>query len=187
MTGSRNLLWLLPLILLATSPLWWPSLSAFLQPRGDFTTPLDSRLHQNKSFSMQAVRLIQNKGNRKDMVLNASEVMTTPEDQNRMEMKDITATLFDDKNRPINIVSGEAEYDIKRQELLLQNDVVLTSPDGYELKTQVLRYFTKEREVKTAEAVSLAGSNLDLKGKGMFLDLDSNAFRIGGRVYFRTW
>lgn len=38
--NPRNLLWMLPLLLFATSPLWQPSVSAFLAPRGGYNPKL---------------------------------------------------------------------------------------------------------------------------------------------------
>ncbi len=187
MTGTRNLIWLLPLILLISSPLWWSPLAAFLQPRGDFTTPANNNRQRFKAFTMQGVSLIQNKGGKRELVLEALEVSSSPSKENNLEMMEIDAILFDDQNRQISITSGEADYDTKKQILTLLDNVILTSPDGYELKTEVLRFLTKYRKIKTAAAVSLTGKNLDLKGKTMFLDLDSNNFRIGGRVFFNTW
>ena len=38
--NPRNLLWLIPLVLLVTSPLWKPALTDFLTPRGGFDSSL---------------------------------------------------------------------------------------------------------------------------------------------------
>ena len=55
--NPRNLLWMLPLLLFATSPLWQPSVSAFLAPRGGYNPKLAQPQDESpiQNFVMEAV------------------------------------------------------------------------------------------------------------------------------------
>ena len=43
-SNPRNLLWMLPLLLLVSSPLWVPPLSDFLTPRGGYNPKLAQQI-----------------------------------------------------------------------------------------------------------------------------------------------
>ena len=63
--NPRNLLWMVPLLLFATSPLWQPPVSAFLAPRGGYNpklaqlqeeTPLQNFLMESVAITMTIER-----------------------------------------------------------------------------------------------------------------------------------
>lgn len=187
MSGPRNLLWLLPVLILAISPWWWSLAADFLAPRGTFTTTPDLTQILPKNFVLKDVIFTQSKKGEDELKLYAKTI-STKGDESFLEMQDVNALLYGKDNKPIFISSGEAIYESAKRILTLINDVNVENKEaGYEIKTQALRYLIDFRKIKTAMTVELTGTNATIKGTSMFYDLDSGNFRVGGRVFCDTW
>jgi LPS export ABC transporter protein LptC len=61
-------------------------------------------------------------------------------------------------------------------------DVVLTSSDGYQLKTHSVSYRHLEKIVSTPDPVEIEGEQLRLTGKGMLVNMEAKTFKILGQV-----
>ena len=182
MTRRRNLLILLPLLLLVSAPLWRDGVANFLKPRGEFDLKGKSGLVTTRLFTMKEVRLSQSTKGIKEWDIKAAKVYSEGADSDiRMDVVD---AVFYDKEKPsANISSAEATYDEKKQILTLMDDVHLVTRDGYELRTEVLLYLAEFQKVKTAAKVRLSGEDVDIRGNSLFYDLKTGAFRVGGRVF----
>ena len=182
MTWRRNLLILLPLLLLVAAPLWRNGVANFLKPRGEFDLKGKSGSAPTRLFTMEEVRLSQSTKGIKEWDIKAAKVYSEgPDSDIRIDVLD---AVFYDKEKPdANISSAEATYDEKKQVLTLMDNVHLVTNDGYELRTEVLRYLAGFRKVKTAAKVRLSGEDVDIRGNSLFYDLKTGDFRVGGRVF----
>ena len=182
MTRRRNLLILLPLLLLVSAPLWRDGVTNFLNPRGEFDLKDKSGSVPTRLFTMEEVFMSQSTKGIKEWDIKAAKVYSEGSDSDiRLDVVD---AVFYDKEKPdANISSAEAVYDEKKQILTLMDNVHLVTRDGYELRTEVLCYLAEFQKVKTAAKVRLSGEDIDIRGKSLFYDLKTGAFRVGGRVY----
>jgi len=64
----------------------------------------------------------------------------------------------------------------------LEGDVLLTSSDGYRLKTRSIAYRHEERKAQTADPVEIEGEEIRVKGNGMVVDIEARTFRILNQV-----
>ncbi|MBU0730052.1 MAG: LPS export ABC transporter periplasmic protein LptC [Proteobacteria bacterium] len=186
MSGPRNLLWILPLILVAASPIWWPLAGSFLKPRGDFTSKTNMLPPPPRTFTLEGVNYIQTTGGKEELRLITRKISTLA-DETQLAMEEVRATLYNTAGDPLEIDGGVAFYDTSKQILTMLDNVQVAGRDGYEVRTDALRYMVKDRTIKSAELVELEGKNIKVKGQGLFYDLDTGAFRVGGRVFFDTW
>ncbi len=183
MTGTRNLLWFIPLSAILTAPFWWPHAASFLNPRGNFGSGAVNSTYIPKTFSLEGVTFTQTREGLDDFLLSA-ELLSTVGSETRLELRKVQATVYDNDRRPILISSGEALYDTSRNILTLLDNVEIVSEDGYRIRTEALRYLVKYKKIKTAAPVELTGENSRVTGTGLYCDLASGAFRVGGRVSF---
>ena len=177
---KRNLVWIIPLVLLFATPLWWEAAGSLLAPRGDFSTPPPPSEDKLKRFTMKGVTLSHCRDGKNEFLLNAEKVSSTGQDD-RLQLHEVKAEITGE-GTPTIITSGEAFFHTGRQILTMLDRVSIKMADGQEIKTEALRYLVKFRKVKTAEDVVLNGNGVGIKGSTMFYDLAKGALRVGGRV-----
>jgi len=181
MNLKRNAIWLLPLMAIASSPVWWHLAGDLLKPRGSLESPPPPAIAQLKSFVMERMVMIQNRGGRDEFILKAAKVNSGIH-EDVLLMDEIEAQLFDSGGPPAVLTGGEAFYDTGREIITIIDDVRMRTPEGQEMRTEAVRYLAKYRKVKTAEAVLLTGENLRVAGNNMFYDLTAGKLRLGGGI-----
>ncbi|MEN8136079.1 MAG: LPS export ABC transporter periplasmic protein LptC [Thermodesulfobacteriota bacterium] len=181
MNVKRNSVWLLPLLVILSGPLWWPTVADLLKPRGSFDTPAPPSSSQLKTFVLDEVLLIQNRDGHDEFVLKAAKINNGIHDD-LLELEEIEVQLLDGDGRPTVLTGGEAFYHTDQQIITIIDNVRLRTPDGQEMRTEALRYLTKYRKIKTAEDIWLADEKARVAGGNMFYDLVDGNFRVGGGV-----
>ncbi len=180
MQGSRNLLWFLPLLLLVASPVWWPSVVDFLQPRGGFFQA-ETVGGKERNFSMEKVIFTQTKKGEIDLEVKAALVLTS-KGESVIELREIEAVIHDNDGRPVRITGGTAHYDTQKQALTVRDNVEVLSPEGYRLETESLSYFVKAGRIENDKPVFIQSKSVKASGAGFRLDLSSGDFYLDGRV-----
>jgi len=168
------------LLALLTAPLWWDGAGRLLGPKVTAVVTASAPSQQLNTFVMHRVAMSQNRGGFEELLVKADKVQSG-QSANELQMYAVAGQLFG--NRRSLLVSGaEAFYDQVRQIFTISKQVKLVSSDGYRLQSEALSYFPMESKVKTDEAVSLTGSGLKLRGKGLVYDLLTGDFQVVGRV-----
>src|SRR5574340_866071 len=88
---------------------------------------------------LEKIRFVEDKEGKKTWELEAKAIHQY-QDQNIMRLEEVKVTLFSDEGR-VFVISGregKVHQDSKNMELV--GDVVLTSSDGYRLKTDSISY-----------------------------------------------
>ncbi len=181
MNVKRNFVWLLPLLIIISGPLWWSGVGELLKPRGSFDAPAPPPRTQLKTFVLDEVLLVQNRDGRDEFTLKAARINSGIH-EDVLELEKIEVQLVGDDGRPTLLSGGEAIYHTGQQIITIIDNVRLQTADGQEMRTEALRYLTKYRKLKTAENVWLADEKVQVAGGNMFYDLIDGNFRIGGGV-----
>lgn len=181
MTGARNILWLLPVLLLVSAPAWWAPVTAFLAPRGDFAAAASEPARTPTSFVMDKVYFTQRRGGALEWAIHTARLSTVGSGS-VMEMETVQADLFDQDRVKFHIVSNAGQYDSNELALTLSGDVRVTSNEGFTILSPLLRYFEKERSIKTDRPVFIAGRDMEIKGRGLVYNLATGAYTVFGRL-----
>ncbi len=67
----------------------------------------------------------------------------------------------------------------------LVGDVVLTSSDGYRLKTHSVSYHHLEKKVTTSDPVEIEGNRFSWPVRGMLVDMEAKTFKVLNQVKTR--
>ena len=185
MTGVRNLLWLIPLILLAGWPAYGPVLSRFLAPRGDFGENVRPG-KATKRFVMTDVVYLQEMNGSPDWRITTRR-LATGKGEDLLEMEAVSAVLFRNDQEHLRVSSVTGLYDRTNEILTLQDNVDLTTSDGYLIHTALLTYQEGEKKITTPAPLRITGRNMDIHASGLDYNLATGAFSLGGRVKFSTW
>jgi len=181
LAGSRNLLWGIPLVLLLASPLWKPALENFLSPHGHLRIKKGEAV-EDKSFDLTDIRLSRYDNGQLDLVLNAAKVQSGQTGIDGLQLVDVDALLMEQGREKARISGGEGFYDGEKEILTLVDDVKVVVKNKYELQADALRYLIDYKMVKTATDIFFKSSDFSVHGRGMSYNLESGAYRVGGRL-----
>ena len=176
MKNSRNFLWIIPLGLFVTSPIWKPSVAAFLKPRGGYDARLAARagrLQQN--FVMDTITITLTSKGVEEWVVKAERAFTGKSDR-ELGMIGVDA-LYKGKNEPITITSSRGTYYIDQRHLILIDNVVVRKlKAGEVLYTDLLHYYDAGKMVVSPVPVDIKGPQFSLQAGRMDYDLSTDGY-----------
>ncbi len=182
MKNLRNLLWMVPLALLVTSPLWKGTVADFLRPRGGYDPKLAAeaaRVQQN--FVMDSLTLTLTTMGEEEWVINARRAFTGKTDR-ELGMIDVDA-LYTGKNQPITITSNRGTYYLDKRHLILIDNVVIRKPKaGETLYTDLLHYYDATKMLISPVVVDIKTPTFTLQAGRMDYDLTTDGYEFSHGV-----
>ncbi|OGP64832.1 MAG: LPS export ABC transporter periplasmic protein LptC [Deltaproteobacteria bacterium RBG_13_47_9] len=130
---------------------------------------------------LEKIRFVEDKHGQKTWELEAKSIQQY-QGQNIMLLEEVKVTFFTKEGQSFIISGnkGKVYQDSKNMELV--GDVVLTSSDGYRLKTHSISYHNSEKKVTTSDTVEIEGEQIRLVGKGMWVDMEAKIFKVLNQV-----
>ena len=130
---------------------------------------------------LEKIQFVEDKHGQKTWELEAKSVQQY-QDQNIMVLEDVKVTFYAKEGQTFLLTGkkGKVYQDSKNVDLV--GDVVLTSNDGYKLKTQSIAYRHSEKMVSTSDPVEIEGEQIRLTGKGMLVNIEDKTFKILSQV-----
>ena len=191
MKDPRNLLWIIPLAVLLSLPLWKPLAVDFLSPdRGKIIRPVPSLTNTRAltSTEMDGVHFEQSKNGIREWLLTATRLYSTENDSN-MELEDVSARFFGStgNNRETDIRSQKARYNTETKQLILKGNVLVQNQKGYEMRTESLEYVAADKKIRTTSAVNVKGSNIEVSGNRLLYDTVTGDYSLEGNVVCKVW
>lgn len=182
--NPRNLLWMLPLLLFATSPLWQPSVSAFLAPRGGYNTklaqPQDESPMQN--FVMDSVAITMTTNGMEEWQIDAERAYTGEQDH-EIEMEQVSAMYIGTEKEPINIESRKGTYLIDKRHLVLTDHVKVVKPTQNQVMlSERLEYDDVSKMLVSPGKVFIQAPDMKLNAGRMDYDFSTEGFDFTNRV-----
>jgi LPS export ABC transporter protein LptC len=182
--NPRNLLWMVPLLLFVTSPLWQPPVAAFLAPRGGYNPKLAQAVDESpiQNFIMDSVAITLTSKGQEEWQIDAVRAFTGEQDH-EIEMVDVSAMYIGTEKEPINISSRKGKYNINKRHLILTDHAVVTKPTKeQQLTSDRLDYYDATKMVVSPGKVELQAPGLKLIGGRMDYDLSTNGYEFSNRV-----
>ncbi len=136
---------------------------------------------EGADMQLKRIRFVEDKQGQKTWELEAESVNQYQE-QNIMVLEDIKLTFYAKEGRVIYLTAKQGKVYQDSKNLDLAGDVVLTSSDGYQLKTHSASYRHSEKVVSTSDPVEIDGEQIRLTGKGMLVNVEAKTFRILSEV-----
>ena len=133
---------------------------------------------------LEKIRLVEDKHGQKTWELEAKSIQQY-QNQNIMELEDVKVIVYmkEDRSFIISGNRGKVYQDSKDMELV--GDVLLTSSDGYRLKTHSVSYHHSEKKVTTPDLVEIEGKEIYLVGTGMCVDMEAKTMKVLNQVKTR--
>ncbi|MDR2551252.1 MAG: LPS export ABC transporter periplasmic protein LptC [Desulfobulbus sp.] len=182
--NPRNLLWLLPVLLFVTSPLWRPPLAAFLAPRGGYNPKLAQPQEESpiQNFVLESVAITMTSNGKEEWQIDANRAYTQGDDH-EIEMEEVSAMYIGSEREPINIESRKGLYFIDKRHLVLTDHVKVVKP----LRNQVmlserLEYDDADKVLVSPGKVTILAPGMKLNAGRMDYDFSTEGFEFSDRV-----
>ncbi|WP_310599729.1 LPS export ABC transporter periplasmic protein LptC [Desulfobulbus sp.] len=182
--NPRNLLWLLPVLLFVTSPLWRPPLAAFLAPRGGYNPKLAQPQEESpiQNFILESVAITMTSNSKEEWQIDANRAYTQGDDH-EIEMEEVSAMYIGSEREPINIESRKGLYLIDKRHLVLTDHVKVVKP----LRNQVmlserLEYDDADKVLVSPGKVTILAPGMKLNAGRMDYDFSTEGFEFSDRV-----
>ena len=133
------------------------------------------------SQEMQKVHFVEDKHGRKTWELEANTIRLYQE-ENISVLEDVKVTFYAKEGRIFYLTAKQGKVHQVSKDVELTGDVILTSNDGYQLKTQSASYQHSEKTVSTSDPVEIEGDQIRLTGKGMWVNMDDKTFKVLSQV-----
>lgn len=179
----RNLLWLVPLMLFVTSPLWKPAVTSFLQPRGMFDpSAVKQPTEQQQSFVMDAITITMSSWGRVEWIVNAKQAFTVKSDK-EIGMLEVDALYTGDEKEHTRITSDRGLYNIDESHLVLIENVVVDKPVSQQrMYTDLLHYYNDKKMIISPGKVEIRGPDFTIRAGRLEYDLVSKGYDFSNRV-----
>jgi LPS export ABC transporter protein LptC len=139
---------------------------------------------EDTKMNLEKVHFVEDKAGKKTWELEAQSVQQY-EDQNLLILRDVKVTVYTKEGRSFVISGKEGRVHQDSKDAELSGNVILTSNDGYQLRTQSVAYDHRMKKVTTPDLVEIQGDQIRLEGKGMVVDMEARTFRIMNQVKTR--
>jgi len=130
---------------------------------------------------MEKIRFVEDKQGQKTWELEANSVQQY-QDQNLIVLEDVKVTFYSKEGQTFFLTGKKGKVDQSSRNVELVGDVVLTSSDGYRLKTHSISYRHSEKLVSTSDPVDIEGEQIRLSGIGMLVNMEAKTFKVLSRV-----
>lgn len=179
---TRTLIWLGPLVLLASSPLWLGPVGRFLEPRGGGRAAAPRQSSPLQNFSLSAVTITLTSKGRPEWRVNAVQAFTGEKD-NEIELVEVRAESLDKSKPPTHVESRRGLYQVTKRVLTLKEDVHMVKPTlDQELRTELMHYYDEEKKAVSPGEVEIESPGLRLKAGGMDYNFDKDSYDFKNRV-----
>ena len=136
---------------------------------------------EGADMRIEKIRFVEDKRGQKTWELEAKSVHQYQE-QNILVLVDVKATFFSKEGWTFSLTGKQGKFYQDSKDVELVGGVVLTSSDGYQLRTHSASYRHAAKTVSTTDPVEIEGEQLRLTGKGMLVDMEAKTFKIFGQV-----
>ena len=183
MISGRNAIWLIPVAIILTFPLWKNPVSSFLAPRGDFTSNSPGQDAVGYNFVMAGITILQSEDDQETATISA-ELAKSTEIPNEYVLEQVDANILDEQGNVTNVLADTGAYNVDQKRLKLVDNVVISSKvDNYTMKTDLLFYEGDTRIVYCPEETLLQGDGIVITGSSLHHDMNTGTYTLGGRVH----
>jgi len=183
MITRRNLIWLIPLFLALTIPLWRPPVAAFLSPRGGYDASLANRKLDEHNFKLETVHITQSENGKITLEIKAERAYTG-KNSNEIEMEEVDAVITSTANEQTFVTSRKGILDKKDSILTLIDEVTVIKPkDKFELYTDLLIYNDKTQIANSPGKTQILGEKIQITGNNLIFNSINQSYDLSGRVH----
>jgi LPS export ABC transporter protein LptC len=133
---------------------------------------------------LEKIQLVEDKHGKRTWELDAKAIQQY-QGQNMILLEDVKVTFYTKDGRSFILSGNKGKVYQDSKNMQLVGDVLLTSSDGYRLKTHSVSYQHANRKVTTSDPVEIEGKEIQVVGTGMRVDMEAKIIKILSRAKTR--
>ncbi len=182
MITRRNIVWLIPLALFVSYPLWRIPATTFLTPRGGYDASLADRKLDAHNFDLEGVHISQSDGGQVTLEIVAERAYTGKK-KDEFLLDEVDAVIIGQNGEQTFITARHGILDKPQSILTLIDEVVVMKPlDKFELYTDKLIYNETTKIAISPGRTQVLGEKIDITGNRLVFNTLTKAYDLGGRV-----
>jgi LPS export ABC transporter protein LptC len=130
---------------------------------------------------LEKIQLVEDKQGKKTWELEAKSI-EQEQDTKIMVLEDLKVTYYTKEGRVIVVTGKKGKVNQESKDVEISGNVVLTTSDGYRLRTNSAAYAHEAKKVTTSDPVEIEGDQIRLVGVGMLVDMEAQRFKILSQV-----
>jgi len=130
---------------------------------------------------LEKIQLVEDKEGKRTWELEAKSIQQE-QDTKVLILEDVKVTYYSKEGRTFTVTGKKGKVNQESKDVEITGDVVLTTSDGYRLRTDSAAYTHQTRKVSTPDPVEIEGELVRLVGKGMLVDMEAQTFKILSQV-----
>lgn len=150
--------------------------------RNKFQNSLDIELTKTGiDISIQNLHLIEEKEGIKQWVLNAdkAEVVNS---KKITRLTNVQIDFFQKSGSHISVVADKGIIQNDSKDIEVEGNVKIINQEGYMLKTDNLKWISKQNAIRIDNAIEISGTDLSITGAGMRVNVETEVVEIYGGV-----
>jgi LPS export ABC transporter protein LptC len=126
---------------------------------------------------LEKIRFVEEKHGKKTWELEAKAIYQY-QGQNILLLEDVKVIYYAKDGRSFTLSGDKGKVHQDSKDMELVGNVLLTSTDGYRLKTHSMSYQHLSKQARTPDPVEFEGEQIRLTGKGMLIDMEAKTFKV---------
>lgn len=126
---------------------------------------------------LEKIHFVEEKHGKKTWELEAKAIYQY-QGQNILLLEDVKVIYYAKDGRSFTLSGDKGKVHQDSKDMELVGNVILTSTDGYRLKTQSMTYQHLSKQARTPDPVEFEGEQIRLTGKGMLVDMEAKTFKV---------
>lgn len=128
-------------------------------------------------LKLQKVHVVEKKRDRKEWELKADSTEMFNK-ENITILKNVRLKLYPENREEITVVGKKGNFNNNTKNMEIYGNVIVSSNDGYSLKTDSLKFISSKKVVETDDPVEISKDGINIIGKGLFSQLDKKELEI---------
>ncbi len=126
---------------------------------------------------MEKIHFIEDKHGHKTWELEANSVQQY-QNQDLILLEDVKVIFYSKGEGTFSLTGKKGKVYQSSKNMELEGEVILTSSEGYRLKTHSISYNHLERSVRSSDPVEIEGEQIQMAGIGMLVNMEEKTFKI---------
>lgn len=126
---------------------------------------------------MEKIHFVEDKHGQKTWELEADSVQQY-QNQDLILLEDVKVTFYSKGEGTFSLTGKRGKIYQNSKNMELEGEVILTSSEGYRLKTHSISYNHLEKSVKSSDPVEIEGGQIQIAGIGMLVNMEKKTFKI---------
>lgn len=144
-------------------------------------TEVKAFLSPEADVGFDRMHYIETRDGQRDWELEAASARYF-KDENLTILDKVKVVFYSKKGITYTLEAREGRFKNDTRDVEVRGDVVITSSEGYQLKTDFLKMVSGGKEISTEDRVVLKGPRLDAEGVGLLIDREAERLTVLNKV-----